>query len=229
MLGCLCALSLVACGGAEPERNTPPTSSTNSKTAGGAVDAPADGPRARTGDLSRQGLTERTFDLNGDGRADQFHLVSNGALQRIERDLNFDGRIDAYEYYRGGALTEEEIDLDLDGLVDVVKNYRGGVAVEKRYAIGFRADLAVLRLYDDSGQLVRVERDTDRNGVVDTWEHFAGGGEPIRVEVDDNGDGRPDRTIGAAEDAPVEVDPPSGDTEPTESEDTEPTESEDAT
>ena len=46
--------------------------------------------------------------------------------------------------------------------------------------------------YDDDGNLERIEKDTNRDGKVDQWEHYAGSPDPIRVEKDEDLDGRVD-------------------------------------
>ncbi|MDX9719264.1 MAG: hypothetical protein RBU37_00850 [Myxococcota bacterium] len=149
--------------------------------------------RARFGPLQGE---QRSFDLNGDGRADQLHYSVAGALTHVARDLNFDERFDLYEHFSNGQLVEIELDLDMDGAIDVVEEYANGRLEAKRYCIGFRSRMTVSRYYDADGALVRIERDSDEDGTVDTWEHYApGASSPTRVEVDTNGDGQPDRQL----------------------------------
>lgn len=188
------SVGAAACGGDDAQARDRPATGTS---IGDSEDAAARLPRSRFNNLDTSGLNAIRFDINQDGRDDQVHhRDAAGRPVRIERDLNFDGRIDAWEHYQNGALAEEEIDLDLDGKIDVVRTYQGGVAATKRYAVGFRADMVVLRRYDPQGNLVQVERDTDRDGVVDVWEHYSPGSlSPDRVEVDANRDGVPDRTV----------------------------------
>ncbi|OIP41060.1 MAG: hypothetical protein AUK47_07045 [Deltaproteobacteria bacterium CG2_30_63_29] len=153
-------------------------------------------PRKRYDSLESKGFDVSSFDLNADGVDDQFHYSSGGTIARIERDLNFDHVIDCYEYYRDNEMLEEEYDLDLDSTVDVVRFYKAGKVSRKQYAVGFRADMTIARRYDDSGLLIQVQRDSDGNGTVDTWETYEPGAKkPSRIEVDTTGDGRPNQTI----------------------------------
>ncbi len=161
-------------------------------TISGAVDVEAQ--RARFGTLSTAGLDVVTFDLNTDGHADQTHYLRGGELARVERDLNFDGVTDTYEHYKDAVLVQEELDLDLDGIVDVVVDIVDGQVEQKRYAMGFRADLVIAQWYSPEGQLLRVERDTNGDGVVDLWEHFKPGeSRAFRRQIDTDGDGEPDK------------------------------------
>lgn len=48
-------------------------------------------------------------------------------------------------------------------------------------------------LYAPDGTVRAAEIDTDLDRVIDRWEHFEGG-VLIRVEVDEDADGTPDRT-----------------------------------
>ena len=152
------------------------------------------GTRARLNNLSEVGLSETSFDLNKDGAADQRHLSRAGLLVRVERDFNFDGRTDTYEHYEDARLVEEEMDLDFDGKIDVVRQYRGEHLDRKQYAIDFASQMAITLHYDKDGQLASIERDTDDDQRVDTWERYRPGAKtPYRVEVDLDGDGVADR------------------------------------
>mgnify|MGYP000891895159 CR=1 FL=1 len=180
----LLALFVSACG--EDERFTDPTAA--------VAETVQAAPRARNDNLPRGG-EERKVDINDDGRPDQIYVSFNGVLGRVERDFNFDGKADLFEHYDAGQLVEMELDLDLDGEIDVVENFVGGQLASKHYALGFRSKMAVSRFYQ-GGALVRIERDSNEDGAVDAWEHYEpGASKPSRVEVDTNGDLKPDRTL----------------------------------
>jgi len=70
---------------------------------------------------------------------------------------------------RRRVLFCREVDTNLDGVKDVV------------------------RTYNDKGDPVEEEADSNYDGKVDTWIHFAGG-RISKVEIDHNGDGLPDET-----------------------------------
>ena len=148
--------------------------------------------RARYGNLKTSGFEAQDFDLNVDGKPDQWKYASSGTVVRIERDLNFDGKPDVFEYPNAdGEIVEEEMDLDVDGVIDVVNYYRAGVLHRKEMAVDFTGSFSVVKYYDTLGKLTRVERDTTGNSRVDTWEYFQDD-EKIRTGRDINGDGTPD-------------------------------------
>jgi hypothetical protein len=68
---------------------------------------------------------------------------------------------------RRRVLLCREVDTNLDGVKDL------------------------LRTYGDDGERLTEQADSDYNGKIDTWIAF-GRSKPVKVEVDKNGDGRPD-------------------------------------
>ena len=69
--------------------------------------------------------------------------------------------------------------------------YRGGVLVRKELSEGFDNRPTMFKYYDAAGNLLRLERDTDRDGVIDAWSYYEDG-RIVRVGRDVNGDGTPD-------------------------------------
>jgi hypothetical protein len=67
------------------------------------------------------------------------------------------------------VLLCREVDTNLDGMKDVV------------------------RTYNDKGEALHEQADSNYNGKIDTWISFARG-RIAKVELDANGDGRPDET-----------------------------------
>jgi len=95
---------------------------------------------------------------------------SMGQLERIEHDGNGDGRGDYLIHYdasRKAGLVE--VDEDFDGWIDRWEHY------------------------DVNGGLERVGR-ARRGHRPDVWDYPARDGRPARVEYDEDGDGRFDRT-----------------------------------
>jgi hypothetical protein len=174
-------LSLAACGSGDGAESKPGLNTNNPKV-----------NRARYGNLKTDGYEPKEFDLNLDGKPDQWKYAAGGTVVRIERDLNFDGIADVFEYPNAqGEIVEEEMDLDVDGVVDVVNYYRAGVLHRKEMAVDFSGAFSVVKYYDTLGKLTRVERDSTGNNRVDTWEYFQDD-EKIRTGRDINGDGTPD-------------------------------------
>jgi hypothetical protein len=100
------------------------------------------------------------------GRADREVIESNGPGASIPNVRRVFGILGEGEDRRR-VLFCREIDTNLDGSKDVV------------------------RTYNDKGDAVEEQADSDYNGKVDTWIRF-GGGRIAKVEIDNNADGRPD-------------------------------------
>ncbi len=151
--------------------------------------------RARTADLLTEGLRVETADLDFDNRPDQwtYYETDNNRIVRSERDIDFDGRIDLYEYFdSSGQVIEEEMNLDFDEAIDVVRFYgTDDVLARRELAVAFTGEFSVTKYYNAEGVVLRVERDSDGSGRVDTWEYFEDG-QVVRVARDIDGDGAPD-------------------------------------
>lgn len=100
------------------------------------------------------------------GRADREVIETNGPGATIPNVRRVFGILGEGEE-RKKVLFCREIDTNLDGSKDVV------------------------RTYNDKGDAVEEQADSDYNGKVDTWIRF-GSGRIAKVEIDHNGDGRPD-------------------------------------
>ncbi len=132
-----------------------------------AHEAPrAEAPRALEAVEVQGDTVTRTYDLNGDGKPDDwkvFKLIRDPSGQTrealIERrlDTNFDGKPDVTTWYdENGVRVREAFDLDFDGKIDVVAYYEKGELVRKEY---FRLDPSkpdVIAWYE-AGKRVRVE------------------------------------------------------------------------
>jgi hypothetical protein len=185
LAGCLAAALLGIAGCA--------TSQSTQKKEEATPDQPQK-KRARHDNLSRQGKQVDTYDLNEDGKPDQWVIRSqSGDVVREERDMNFDGKVDLWQYPGpDGDIVEEEMDLDLDGTVDLIAFYKDGTVRRKKIAVSFKEDFSIVKIYDKKGQLLRVERDEDDDGRTDVWEYYDDQGDRERIGWDDNGDGVPD-------------------------------------
>jgi len=180
----LCALVLLAACGSDDAAE---------KDAKNALDeGQTTGHRARYGNLSRDGYDVQGYDLNQDGKEDQWVVKSSSKTERIERDMNFDGQVDLWQYPGDdGKIAEEEMDLDLDGKIDVVVFYKNGVVSRKEMSVDFDGGFSIVKFYDKDGKLLRVERDEDGDGEPDRWEYYEKG-QRVRVGWDEDGDGTPD-------------------------------------
>lgn len=102
------------------------------------------------------------------GRADREVVESNGPGAMMPNVRRVFGILGEGEDRRR-VLFCREIDTNLDGAKDVV------------------------RTYNDKGDAVDEQADSNYDGKVDTWIRFSGG-RIAKVELDGNGDGRPDET-----------------------------------
>ncbi|TKD03262.1 hypothetical protein [Polyangium fumosum] len=135
------------------------------------------------------------FDANGDGKPDMTR-VPDAAGRELCRvlDLNFDGAIDVFVYYDpAGRERRRESDYDRDGRADEIVSSRDGAVFLKERETNFDDKLDTWDYYE-GGRLVRRERDSDGDGLVDQWWAF---NDPTDdrcalVATDRNVDGKPD-------------------------------------
>lgn len=134
------------------------------------------------------------IDVNGDGRPNIVKVMKGGRETCRILDLNLDGAIDAYVYYdEAGLERRREFDFDRDGRVDEIVNLRGGMIVLKERETNFDNQLDTWDYYE-SGRLVKRERDSDGDGVIDQWWTFNNPTDVrcAAVAFDRNYDGLPD-------------------------------------
>jgi hypothetical protein len=64
------------------------------------------------------------YDINFDGKMDDFYSFENGAIVLEQVDSNFDGLVDIWVHiYQGVYVSGYERDSDYDGKLDKVKTY----------------------------------------------------------------------------------------------------------
>jgi len=131
------------------------------------------------------------IDANGDGKPD-ITIVRDGGRELCRAvDLNFDGVIDAYTYFEaGGQLRRRENDYDKDGQIDEITTFKAGQIAEKDQSTALAQRLDTWDFYQ-AGALVRTERDSNGDGVIDQWWEYPKPGCPL-IHSDVNNDGRPD-------------------------------------
>lgn len=130
-------------------------------------------------------------DVNGDGRPD-IMIVRNGQQELCRAvDLNLDGVIDRWTYLdANGKVRRQESDYDRDGRIDEIAYFRDGVLIEKHRATTLHNRLDTWHFYEN-GKLVRTERDSRGDAVIDQWWEYPSPDCPI-IHSDVNNDGRPD-------------------------------------
>jgi len=138
--------------------------------------------------------TATRLDVNGDNRPDIVHVMNGPREVCRVVDLNLDGSFDAFIYYdESGQERRRESDFDRDGRPDEIVSLRGGVVFLKERETNFDDQIDTWDYYEN-GRLVRRERDSDSDGLIDQWWAFNDPTNPscAAVATDRNVDGKPD-------------------------------------
>jgi hypothetical protein len=120
-----------------------------------------------------------------------FDKTTGRELCRVS-DLNHDGKPDMWEYYNAdGTLRRREGAYDSTDAVSEVQYYQDGKLVRRERDTNGQRKIDTWDTYDpNTGKLVKRERDTNGDGKVDQW--WTWDGDKITINVDKNGDGKPD-------------------------------------
>lgn len=112
-------------------------------------------------------------DQDGDGRIDQWTYLDGNRPLRGEGDADGDGRIDRWEYFDANAkLTAVGTSSRNDGVEDTWSSTTG---TETRIDKSRLRDRHVdRREFLNGSTLVRVEEDTNADGLMDKWERYEG-------------------------------------------------------
>lgn len=144
-------------------------------------------------------------DFNGDGKVDFWAYSDDSKTYLSKFDRNYDGKIDSIEYYDNldkfniSDWSRQEIDTDLDGNMDVWNEKEdNGIIVAKVDRNKDRRIDKKLYFKDENSQLriqpYKVCFDNDADGVFDFFMYYANG-DIIRIEKDNNNDGKIDTVI----------------------------------
>jgi hypothetical protein len=159
-------------------------------------------------DTSTRELVRIDSDVNSDGRTDVRTSMQNGRAARLEGDTNGDGRPDRWEYYdAAGRLERIGGSSQQDGREDTWA-YTSGTDVRMDIST-LRDGVIDRREFYRGHRLRRTERDTNHDGLMDTWEEFEGGRLTLVAIDEDRRHGRPTRRVryGTGGGAHVEIDP----------------------
>ena len=120
-------------------------------------------------------LIQLNADQNGDGRIDQWSYLDGQRPVRGEADSDGDGRIDRWEYFdQRAALTLVGTSSRGDGVEDTWA-YPVAVNDERQVARSGRRDRQIdRREFYREELMVRVEEDTNADGVIDKWNRYEG-------------------------------------------------------
>jgi hypothetical protein len=179
------ALCLLACSSTEAE--------------GDKAKAPGQGPEKRDTTIVHEPCDANSsdaqkVDVNGDGKPDIIHVMKGGREVCRIVDLNMDGAVDAFIYYDDqGRERRRESDFDRDGRADEIAIFENGQLKLKLRETNFDNKIDTWDYYEN-GRLVKRERDSDGDGIVDQWWTFNNPNNPkcAVVASDRNADGKPD-------------------------------------
>ncbi len=157
-------------------------------------------------------------DLNKDGIIDQVLIYDNsGTIRQVDMDQNQDGFFEKRQYYSRGILSRIERDTTEDHHMDCTDFFENEKRVrqEKRDTKGILTQVA---LFDNDGQIQKIQKDTTGDRRFDTHFHFKAGQlvtstkdtdgngtanittfygnqVPVRQEIDENENGILDRIV----------------------------------
>jgi hypothetical protein len=149
----------------------------------GASAPPADDSTKAVYNQTTGRLEQIVSDRNRDGQPDTWAHMSGTLVERIEIDRNSDGSPDRWEHY-AVIPTGTSVRSSADGRT---------IITHAEEANG--PDAAITRReFFESGEVARVEEDTDLNGSVDKWEQYRDG-MLVHVALDLQGKGFADRRL----------------------------------
>jgi hypothetical protein len=139
--------------------------------------APPDQSRARASyDPFTSKLIQLSADTNRDGQIDQWTFLDGNRPLRGEADTDHDGRIDRWEYFNESAqLVRVGSSSANDGIEDTwtyVQPIDGASRVDRSRARDRHIDR---REYMKGTVLLRVEEDTNGDGLLDRWDRYEDG------------------------------------------------------
>ncbi len=154
-------------------------------------------------------LTELTYDRNKNGKVDTWTKMDGSRPISSELDTNEDGKIDRWEEYGPDGKLVKVLwerpkpatakDQIMKGKPDAVA-FMGPDGQPERIEYSEVSELSqkesvVRREYYQGTRLLRAEEDTLGTGVMDRFENFDASGTLVSVELDETGDGKPDRKL----------------------------------
>ncbi len=116
---------------------------------------------------------EYTSDQNNDGEPDQWFLMENGIIIRIESDRNYDGIIDnVLIYNENGIMEYEELDYNYDGIMDDFYYFEEGLLAIREIDSNYDEEIDIRVLLEEGKYVRRIERDTNFDGELDLIKEY---------------------------------------------------------
>ena len=147
-------------------------------------------------------------DTDGDGTPDHWVTYEGPRPVRLERDRNGDGKPDVWATYTYGASAGERrgettVDRNFDGTPDYWRTEQNGRPVREWGDLNGDGAADHWTFYDAKGRKQWVVMDKNGDRRPDAWFLYGEPGaqvpvmaRPIAGEIDDDYDGKPDRTFG---------------------------------
>jgi len=130
-------------------------------------------------------------DRNNDGKPDLRLRYKDGRREKLIRDDDFDGRFENTQRFNlPGWQVVVEIDNDGDRNIDTRFFYQDDVLRIKEEDATSNGDGFLREYYDAKGALVKSEEAQDAAGPVSITWYFDQDGNPVRAEKDSDKDGR---------------------------------------
>jgi hypothetical protein len=119
-------------------------------------------------------LVRLDYDYDADGRVDVRTFMKDGRPERLEGDADRDGKTDRWEYYDDkGAVLRVGGSTAHDGVEDT---WAYGTGDDVRVEVStHRNGIVDRREFYRQNRLLRVESDTNLDGLLDTWEQYENG------------------------------------------------------
>jgi len=141
--------------------------------------------------------TVEAVDTDKDGKPDEWKYSEGGVLVRVERDRNHDGKPEIKIWMKAGKPERSEVDRNGDGTPDLVRFLQAGKPLREQADLNFDGKLDAWSYYKEGVKDLMI-MDKNYDGQPDAWFYYGQGGlKLIGGKVDEDFDGKSDRSFGA--------------------------------
>ena len=141
--------------------------------------------------------TVEAVDADKDGKPEEWRYSEGGVLVRVERDLDRDGKAEVRITFKEGKPEHSEVDRNGDGKPDLVYFYETGKPARMQADLNFDGKPDAWSYYKEGVKDFMI-MDKNYDGQPDAWFYYGQGGlKLIGGKVDEDFDGKTDRSFGA--------------------------------
>ena len=141
--------------------------------------------------------TVQAADTDKDGKPDEWKYFEGSVLVRVERDRNGDGTREVKIWMKEGKPERSEVDRNGDGTPDLVRFQQAGKPVREQADLNYDGKPDAWSYYKEGVKDFMI-MDKNYDGRPDAWFYYGQGGlKLIAGKVDEDFDGKPDRTFGS--------------------------------